>query len=51
MKNAKIQPWLVGILGLITTAAWSLLIWTALHVSTIVLDTLQMIVDLAAISP
>lgn len=31
--------------------AWALVIWVALHVSTIVLDTLNMIVDLAAISP
>jgi hypothetical protein len=31
--------------------AWAVVIWVALHVSTIVLDTLDMIVELAAISP
>lgn len=31
--------------------AWAIVIWVALHVSTIVLDTLDMIVELAAISP
>jgi hypothetical protein len=31
--------------------AWAIVIWVALHVSTIVLNTLDMIVELAAISP
>jgi hypothetical protein len=31
--------------------AWAMIIWVALHVSTIVLNTLDMIIELAAISP
>lgn len=36
---------------LVLIGAWCAVIYVALHVSTIVLDTLQMIVELAAISP
>lgn len=36
---------------LVLLVAWAILIWTALHVSSIVLNTLDMIVELAAISP
>ena len=50
MKNPHLRACLVGLLGLLTTACWALIIWTALHVSTIVLDTLDMIVELAAMS-
>jgi hypothetical protein len=50
MKNGWIRACLVGLLGVLTTTAWALIIWTALHVSTIVLETLEMIVELAAMS-
>lgn len=42
-------PGLAALVGLLI--AWCLVIWVALHVSTIVLQTLEQIVDLAAISP
>lgn len=51
MRNLNIRPLLAVVLGLVTTAAWVALIWTALAVSTVVLDTLSMIVELAAMSP
>lgn len=41
--------WTLALLGLL--AAWAAVIWVALQVSTIVLNTLQQIVDLAGISP
>jgi len=47
-------PWykLPSVAALIALlVAWSGVIWVALHVSTIVLQTLEQIVDLAAISP
>jgi hypothetical protein len=51
MRNARIRPWAVALLALATTSVWSIIILVALHVSTIVLNTLDMIVELAAISP
>lgn len=43
---------LVPILSRVALAiCWAAVIWTACHVSTIVLESLQMIVELAAISP
>lgn len=51
MKIPSIRPLVAVVLALVTTAAWAVLIWTALQVSTVVLDTLNMIVELAAISP
>lgn len=50
MEKAWIRGVLVSILGLVTTVAWACLIWVALHVSTIVLNTLEMIVELAAMT-
>jgi len=45
----RLLPWLLATLLLGT--AWVLVIWCALQVSAVVLDTLEMIVELAAISP
>lgn len=36
---------------LVVLLVWGFVIWMACHVSTIILQTLQQIVDLAAISP
>jgi hypothetical protein len=48
-------PWLSQLLAVVAPlallCAWAVVIWVALHVSTIVLNTLDMIVELAAISP
>lgn len=38
-------------MGIVTLAVWAYIIWMACYVSTIILQTLQQIVDLAAISP
>lgn len=51
MKVPSIRPIVAVVLALLTTAAWAILITVAMHVSVIVLDTLEMIVELAAISP
>lgn len=50
MKTGWIRPWAVAVLGLATTICWAVLIWVALHVSSIVLNTLDMIVELAAMT-
>jgi cytosine/uracil/thiamine/allantoin permease len=51
MRTDRIRQLLQYLAPLVLLVAWSLLIWTALHVSSIVLNTLDMIVELAAISP
>lgn len=51
MKTTLIQRVLAVAAPLALLIAWAIVIWVALHVSTIVLDTLDMIVELAAISP
>lgn len=50
MKNWKIQAWLLGILTILLGAAWALVVWVAMQVSGIVLDTLSAIVELAQLS-
>lgn len=47
--NLRQLPWLVATLLLVV--AWAVVVLVAMHVSTIVLNTLDMIVELAAISP
>ena len=51
MKNpaVRISVWIAALLSLLT--AWAAVIWVALEVSTVVLNTLSMIVELAAMSP
>lgn len=51
MKTQWIRPVTLALLALTTAAAWALLISVAMQISTIVLQTLDMIVELAAISP
>jgi hypothetical protein len=51
MRKAWIRPSVLAVLALVTTIAWSVLIWTALQVSSVVLNTLDMIVELAAMTP
>lgn len=51
MRNAWIRQLLAIVAPLALLIAWAIVIFVALHVSTIVLDTLDMIVELAAISP
>lgn len=51
MKVDRIRQLLALLAPLALLAAWAVVIWVALHVSTIVLNTLDMIVELAAISP
>jgi hypothetical protein len=51
MRTDRIRQVLAYLGPLVLLIAWSVIIWVALHVSTIVLNTLDMIVELAAISP
>lgn len=51
MEISKLHQLRAALLGVLTLTVWALIIWMACYVSTIVLQTLQMIVDLAAISP
>lgn len=51
MKVDRLRQLLALLAPLALLIAWAIVIWVALHVSTIVLDTLDMIVELAAISP
>jgi hypothetical protein len=51
MRSTHAQRVLVATLTLLLAVCWAIVIFTAVHVSTIVLQTLEMIVDLAAISP
>jgi hypothetical protein len=41
----------VSAMALLVLLVWGFVIWMACYVSTIILQTLQQIVDLAAISP
>lgn len=51
MRTQALRKYLAYVYPLVLLIAWAILIWTALHVSEIVLSTLDMIVELAAISP
>lgn len=51
MRTDRIRQALAYLGPLVLLIAWAIIIWVALHVSTIVLNTLDMIVELAAISP
>jgi hypothetical protein len=51
MIRTHIRTALAMLAPLALLIAWAVVIWVALHVSTIVLQTLDMIVELAAISP
>ena len=51
MRTDRIKQALALIIPLVLLVAWAIIIWVALHVSTIVLNTLDMIIELAAISP
>jgi hypothetical protein len=51
MRTDRIRQLLAVVAPLALLCAWAVVIWVALHVSTIVLETLDMIVELAAISP
>lgn len=50
MRTDRIRQLLAIISPLVLLCAWALVIWVALHVSTIVLNTLDMIIELAAIT-
>ena len=51
MNQTKLRGSLTIVLTLLLLVAWAGVIWVALQVSTIVLNTLDMIIELAAISP
>ena len=51
MNHTARRSWFPAILGVLTLIVWAWIIWMACYVSTIILQTLQSIVDLAAISP
>jgi cytosine/uracil/thiamine/allantoin permease len=51
MRTDHLKRFLALLAPLALLIAWAIVIWVALHVSTIVLETLDMIVELAAISP
>jgi hypothetical protein len=51
MRTDRFRQLLQYLAPLVLLIAWAILIMVALHVSEIVLDTLDMIVELAAISP
>ncbi len=51
MNHAARKSWLPALLGILTLIVWAYIIWMACYVSTIILQTLQQIVDLAALSP
>jgi hypothetical protein len=51
MRTSALRRILALVAPLALLIAWAIVIWVALHVSTIVLETLDMIVELAAISP
>lgn len=51
MERTAVRRILATVAPLVLLIAWAIVIWVALHVSTIVLDTLDMIIELAAISP
>lgn len=51
MRTDRIRQVFAVVAPLVLLCAWAVVIWVALHVSTIVLQTLEMIVELAAISP
>jgi hypothetical protein len=51
MRTDRIRQVLAYLAPLVLLIAWGVVIWVALHVSTIVLNTLDMIVELAALSP
>jgi hypothetical protein len=49
LTNLRLVPWLVATLLLVV--AWAVVISVAVHVSEIVLRSLEMIVELAALPP
>lgn len=51
MRTQALRKYLAYVYPLVLLIAWAILILVALHVSEIVLKTLDMIVELAAISP
>lgn len=48
MNLSKLRTVWLSLLALAVVLAWAIIIYVALHVSTIVLNTLDMIVELAA---
>lgn len=50
MRIQAIARYLRYLYPLTLVVAWAVVIWVALHVSTIVLNTLDMIVELAAMT-
>lgn len=51
MERPRIRSSLAPIVAVLTLAVWAFIIWMACYVSTIILQTLSQIVDLAALSP
>lgn len=51
MKPETLRLLGTSLLALIVLIVWGFVLWMASYVSIIILDTLEMIVDLAAISP
>lgn len=51
MKPETLRGIGLSLMGILTLFVWAYIIWMACYVSTIILQTLQQIVDLAAISP
>lgn len=50
MKTNWIRPWLSVVLAIAAAVVWSFVLVMAAHVSQILLNTLDMIVDLAQMS-
>lgn len=50
MKPETLRGIGLSLMGVLTLAVWAYIIWMACYVSTIILQTLQSIVDLAAIT-
>lgn len=51
MERIRTRGTTTAVLAVLTLIVWAFIIWMACYVSTIILQTLQQIVDLAAISP
>lgn len=51
MKPEMLRALGISAMAFVVVLVWAFVLWMASYVSMIILDTLKMIVDLAAISP
>lgn len=51
MKSLNLRLLALSLCGILLTIAWAIVIWVALSVSDIVLKSLDMIIELAGITP